>query len=161
LPPAYSVDGVIRSTAKIPTDVSEISVETQLCRLGLKLNPFGDSCLLAAFGILALHLRQVQSPGDGKTCIPRAHRQTHRRLAVIVFADFRDRPLRVVRSLGRISPSDRLLKGLPLPPGLRRGRRPQSQGFMRGYSGTASQIPATVRVEALSGRFRRTSSQPC
>jgi hypothetical protein len=56
-------------------------------RLGLKLNPFRDACLLAAFGILASHLRQIQPPGDGKTRIPIAHRKTYCCLAVIVFAD--------------------------------------------------------------------------
>ena len=55
--------------------------------LGLKLNPFGNSCLLAAFGILTPHFRQIQPPGNRQTRIPRAHRQTHRRLTVILFAD--------------------------------------------------------------------------
>ena len=52
-------------------------------RLGLKLNLFRNPSLLAALGILAPHFRQVQPPRNRQTRIPGAHRQTHRRLAVI------------------------------------------------------------------------------
>jgi len=55
--------------------------------LGLKRYLFGNSGLLAAFGILTPHLRQIQPPCDGQTRTPGAHRQTHRRLAVVLFAE--------------------------------------------------------------------------
>src|SRR5712692_1317990 len=57
-------------------------------RLGLKFRLFGDSGLLAALGILAPHLRQIQPPSDWQTRTPRAHRQTYCNLTVILLADF-------------------------------------------------------------------------
>src|ERR1017187_4835858 len=55
-------------------------------RLGLKLHSFGNPGLPAAFGVLTPHLRQVQPPGDRQTRVPRANRQTHGHLAVVLFA---------------------------------------------------------------------------
>ena len=55
-------------------------------RLGLKLNLFGNPGLPAALRILTPHLRQIQPPRNRQTRTPRAHRQTHRHLAVLLFA---------------------------------------------------------------------------
>ena len=55
-------------------------------RLGLKFHALRNADLPAALGILTPHLRQVQSPRDRQARVPRAHRQTHGHLAVILFA---------------------------------------------------------------------------
>ena len=56
-------------------------------RLGLKLDLLGNACFATPFRILTPGFRQIQPPGDGKTPIPRAYRQTYCRLTIIVFAD--------------------------------------------------------------------------
>jgi hypothetical protein len=50
-------------------------------------HPFGNPGPLAALAILTPHLRQIQPPSDGQTPTPRAHRQTHCHLTVILLAD--------------------------------------------------------------------------